>query len=223
MSPGRAPPRGPVRRWTCARAAPYGTPGSVPAAGGPARTGERVHARSGASASTRSGGPTVGDRRSVPEPSSVGGSPMGGRDPWAGFAAGPPSGSYPRLGNGSDAPGDDRAVADLARRLQDRVDGQEALLERVAVLAQLSDDRARIAELRDIGRRLHREGVVATLHCPAALVTAQGGGDPWYLGDSTHLMNSTSSDSTHLMASALPGSSLPTRGSQRNSADELFS
>jgi len=304
----------------------------------------------------------VGDMRSVPEPSSVGGSPMGGRDPWAGFAAGPSSGSYPRLGNGSDAPGDDRAVADLARRLQDRVDGQEALLERVAVLAQLSDDRARIAELRDIGRRLrrdseallllcgsdpgvhrgaphtvsavlgdavalvdepsratvhpapqatlsttaavelrhlvaelvdeaaaaspgarvevdarlepdgalrvevlvagrgwtdalggtgggrgrtsrvaerlarrstggirlerplidHREGVVATLHCPAALVTAQGGGDPWYLGDSTHLMNSTSPDSTHLMASALPGSSLPTRGGRRNSGDELF-
>jgi hypothetical protein len=304
----------------------------------------------------------VGDMRSVPEPSSVGGSPMGGRDPWAGFAAGPSSGSYPRLGNGSDAPGDDRAVADLARRLQDRVDGQEALLERVAVLAQLSDDRARIAELRDIGRRLrrdseallllcgsdpgvhrgaphtvsavlgdavalvdepsratvhpapqatlsttaavelrhlvaelvdeaaaaspgarvevdarlepdgalrvevlvagrgwtdalggtgsgagrtsrvaerlarrssggirlerplidHREGVVATLHCPAALVTAQGGGDPWYLGDSTHLMNSTSPDSTHLMASTLPGSSLPTRGSRRNSGDELF-
>ena len=68
----------------------------------------------------------------------------------------------------------------------------------------------------------HREGVVATLHCPAALVTAQGGGDPWYLGDSTHLMNSTSPDSTHLMASALPGSSLPTRGGRRNSGDELF-
>src|SRR6185295_10493883 len=57
---------------------------------------------------------------------------------------------------GSDAPGDDRAVADLARRLQDRVDGQEALLERVAVLAQLSDDRARIAELCGSDPGVHR-------------------------------------------------------------------
>src|ERR1044072_4830246 len=140
MSPGRAPPRGPVRRWTCARAAPYGTPGSVPAAGGPARTGDRVHARSGASASTRSGGPTVGDMRSVPHARSVGG---GGRGPWAGLRAGPSPGSYPRLGNGSDAAGDDRAVADLARRLQDRVDGQEALVERVAGVGALSADRGR--------------------------------------------------------------------------------
>ena len=90
---------------------------------------------------------------------------MGGRDPWAGFAAGPSSGSYPKLGNGSDAPGDNRAVADLARRLQDRVDGQEALLERVAVLAQLADDRARIAELRDIGRRLRRDSEALLLLC----------------------------------------------------------
>jgi hypothetical protein len=277
---------------------------------------------------------------------------MGGRDPWAGFAAGPSSGSYPRLGNGSDAPGDDRAVADLARRLQDRVDGQEALLERVAVLAQLSDDRARIAELRDISRRLRRdseallllcgadpgvhrgaphtvsavlgdavalvdepsravvrpappatlasgaavelrhlvaelvdeaaaaspgarvevdarlepdgalvvdvlvagrgwtdalsrarggtdgtsrvaerlarrssggirlerplidqrEGVIATLRCPAALVTGQGGGDPWYLAG----------DSSSLMTSALPSTTLQVRSGPRNGNDDLF-
>ena len=84
----------------------------------------------------------MNDMRSVPEPSSV-----GGRDPWAGFAAGPSSGSYPSsgpaFGNGSDALGDDRAAADLARRLQDRIDGQEALLDASLSLAQLSDDRAR--------------------------------------------------------------------------------
>ena len=103
----------------------------------------------------------MGDMRSVPEPSSV-----GGRDPWAGFAAGPSSGSYPstppRLGEPA---GDDRAVVDLARRLQDRVDGQEALLDRVALLAQLSDDRARIAELRDISRRLRRDSEALLLLC----------------------------------------------------------
>ena len=108
----------------------------------------------------------MNDMRSVPEPSSV-----GGRDPWAGFAAGPSSGSYPSsgpaFGNGSDALGDDRAAADLARRLQDRIDGQEALLDRVALLAQLSDDRARIAELRDISRRLRRDSEALLLLCGA--------------------------------------------------------
>ena len=109
----------------------------------------------------------MADMRSVSEPSSVGGSAMGGRDPWAGFAAGPSSGSYPTLGNGSEARGDDRPVADLARRLQDRVDGQESLLDRVAVLAQLADDRARIAELRDITRRLRRDSEALLLLCGA--------------------------------------------------------
>jgi hypothetical protein len=304
----------------------------------------------------------VSDMRSVPEPSSVGGSPMGRRDPWAGFAAGPSSGSHPGFGNAPDAPGDDRAVADLARRLQDRVDGQEALLDRVAVLAQLADDRARIAELRDISRRLRRdseallllcgtdpgvhrgaphtvsavlgdavalvdepsramvrpappatlaagaavelrhlvaelvdeaaaaspgarvevdarlepdgallvdvlvagrgwtdalagsrsgtdrtsrvaerlarrssggirlerplidqrEGVIATLRCPAALVTGQGGGDPWYLaGDSASLMTSALPSSA-LAGSPLAGSTLQVRGAPRNGGDELF-
>ena len=103
----------------------------------------------------------MGDMRSVPEPS-----PVGGRDPWAGFAAGPSSGSYPSTPSRSSEPaGDDRAVVDLARRLQDRVDGQEALLDRVAQLAQLSDDRARIAELRDIGRRLRRDSEALLLLC----------------------------------------------------------
>src|SRR4029079_14429605 len=61
----------------------------------------------------------------------------------------------------------DRPVADLARRLQDRVDGQEWLLDRVAVLAQLADDRARIAELRDITRRLRRDSEALLLLCGA--------------------------------------------------------
>jgi hypothetical protein len=92
---------------------------------------------------------------------------VGGRDPWAGFAAGPSSGSYPSAARRVDgaAAVDDRAVSDLARRLQDRVDGQEALLDRVALLAQLADDRARIAELREISRRLRRDSEALLLLC----------------------------------------------------------
>ena len=136
----------------------------------------------------------MADMRSVSEPSSVGGSAMGGRDPWAGFAAGPSSGSYPALGNGSEARGDDRPVADLARRLQDRVDGQEALLDRVAVLAQLADDRARIAELRDITRRLRRDSEALLLLCGADPGVHRGAPHtvPTVLGDAVALADEPS-------------------------------
>jgi hypothetical protein len=136
----------------------------------------------------------VADMRSVSEPSSVGGSAMGGRDPWAGFAAGPSSGSYPTLGNGSEVRGDDRPVADLARRLQDRVDGQEALLDRVAVLAQLADDRARIAELRDITRRLRRDSEALLLLCGADPGVHRGAPHtvPTVLGDAVALVDEPS-------------------------------
>jgi hypothetical protein len=119
---------------------------------------------------------------------------MGGRDPWAGFAAGPSSGSYPTLGNGSEVRGDDRPVADLARRLQDRVDGQEALLDRVAVLAQLADDRARIAELRDITRRLRRDSEALLLLCGADPGVHRGAPHtvPTVLGDAVALVDEPS-------------------------------
>ena len=135
----------------------------------------------------------MNDMRSVPEPSSV-----GGRDPWAGFAAGPSSGSYPSsgpvFGNGSDTLGDDRAAADLARRLQDRIDGQEALLDRVALLAQLSDDRARIAELRDISRRLRRDSEALLLLCGADPGVHRGAPHtvPAVLGDAVGLADEPS-------------------------------
>src|SRR3954454_1429821 len=117
--------------------------------------------------------------RSVPEPSSAVGSPVTGRDPWAGFGAGPSfRGRRPAEGanGGSDREpdrdldrdsDDERAVADLARRLQDRVDGQEALLDRVVDLAQRPDDRARVSELRDVTRRLRRDSEALMLLCGA--------------------------------------------------------
>src|SRR3954454_3103477 len=117
--------------------------------------------------------------RSVPEPSSAVGSPVTGRDPWAGFGAGPSfRGRRPAEGanGGSDREpdrdldrdsDDERAVADLARRLQDRVDGQEALLDRVVDLAQRPDDRARVSELRDVTRRLRRDSEALLLLCGA--------------------------------------------------------
>jgi hypothetical protein len=58
-------------------------------------------------------------------------------------------------------------VADLARRLQDRVDGQEALLDRVADLLAHPDDRARMAELRDVTRRMRRDSEALLLLCGA--------------------------------------------------------
>lgn len=151
----------------------------------------------------------MADMRSVSEPSSVGGSAMGGRDPWAGFAAGPSSGSYPTLGNGSEARGDDRPVADLARRLQDRVDGQEALLDRVAVLAQLADDRARIAELRDITRRLRRDSEALLLLCGADPGVHRGAPHtvPTVLGDAVALVDEPSRVSVaHAPSATLSGS-----------------
>jgi hypothetical protein len=112
----------------------------------------------------------VADMRSVPEPDgSVGGSSVPGRDPWAGFGTGPTSsGRYPVGGNGrGTGAGDDRAVADLLRRLQDRVDGQESLLDRMADLAQRPDDRVRVSELRDVSRRLRRDSEALLLLCGA--------------------------------------------------------
>ena len=97
----------------------------------------------------------MSDMRSIPEPSSVGGGSATGRDPWAGFGAGPPARSYP-VGDPAGDP-DEGAAVDLARRLQDRVDGQVALLDRVTDLAQRPDDRARLAELRDTARRMRRD------------------------------------------------------------------
>jgi hypothetical protein len=112
----------------------------------------------------------VADMRSVPEPNgSVGGSSVAGRDPWAGFGAGATtSGRYPAAGNGrGPGTGDDRALGDLARRLQDRVDGQESLLDRFADIAQRPDDRVRISELRDVSRRLRRDSEALLLLCGA--------------------------------------------------------
>jgi hypothetical protein len=135
----------------------------------------------------------VGDMRSVPEPSSVGGGPVSGRDPWAGFPAGPTYGSRPANGGG-DAGGDDRAVADLARRLQDRVDGQEALLERVADLAAHPDDRARVAELRDVTRRMRRDSEALLLLCGADPGVHRGAPHtvPAVLGDAVALVDEPS-------------------------------
>ena len=85
-------------------------------------------------------------------------------------------------------------MADLARRLQDRVDGQEALLDRVAVLAQLADDRARIAELRDITRRLRRDSEALLLLCGADPGVHRGAPHtvPTVLGDAVALVDEPS-------------------------------
>ncbi len=96
----------------------------------------------------------MSDMRSVPDPGSTGGTGTG-RDPWAGFGAGPPPRGRPVGGNG--VGDDDPGVVHLVRRLRDRVDGQDALLERVAELARRPDDRARLAELRDTSRRMRRD------------------------------------------------------------------
>jgi hypothetical protein len=85
-------------------------------------------------------------------------------------------------------------VADLARRLQDRVDGQEALLDRVALLAQLADDRARIAELHDISRRLRRDSEALLLLCGAEPGVHRGAPHtvPAVLGDAVALADEPS-------------------------------
>ena len=111
----------------------------------------------------------MGDMRPAPEPSSVGGSPVTGRDLWAGFGARPSSGALfaGAGGNGAGDSRDERAVADLVRRLQDRVDGQEALLDRVADLLAYPDDRARMVELRNVTRRMRRDSEALLLLCGA--------------------------------------------------------
>jgi hypothetical protein len=122
----------------------------------------------------------------------VGGGPAAGRDPWAGFGAGPTYG--PRPTNGGGESGDDRAVADLARRLQDRVDGQEALLERVADLVQHPDDRTRVAELRDVTRRMRRDSEALLLLCGADPGVHRGAPHtvPAVLGDAVALVDEPS-------------------------------
>src|ERR687889_877010 len=100
--------------------------------------------------------------RSVPEPGGSVGGPGNGDDPWAHFAAAPPStSSYPSSGYRSIAnghgesgsfDGDDRALADVARRLYDRIDAHESQLGRAAELTQWSDDRARLVEVREAAR-----------------------------------------------------------------------
>ena len=111
----------------------------------------------------------MADMRSVPEHSSAVGNPATARDPWAGFGTGPRQRRHGANG-GHDTdpdPADERAVVDLARRLQDRVDGQESLLDRVAGLAQRSEDHARMSELRDTTRRLRRDSEALLLLCGA--------------------------------------------------------
>src|ERR687894_3149103 len=109
--------------------------------------------------------------RSVPEPSSAVGGPEPGADP-----------------------ADGRAVAEVARRLQDRVDGQEALLDRVADLAQRSDDRARMSELRDAPRRLRRDSEALLLLCGADPGVHRGASHtvPSVLGDAVALADEPS-------------------------------
>jgi hypothetical protein len=124
----------------------------------------------------------------------VGGGSAAGRDPWAGFGAGPASGGRFRASGGNGAgsdPGDERAVADVARRLQDRVDGQEALVDRVADLALRPDDRARVAELRDAVRRMRRDSEALLLLCGADPGVHRGGPltVPAVLGDAVALVD----------------------------------
>jgi hypothetical protein len=142
----------------------------------------------------------VADMRSAPDPSSAVGSPATGRDPWSGFGAGPSSRARQSVPGTNGAPdpavelADERAVADLARRLQDRVDGQEALLDRVADLAQRSDDRARMSELRDTTRRLRRDSEALLLLCGADPGVHRGASHtvPSVLGDAVALADEPS-------------------------------
>ena len=137
----------------------------------------------------------MGDMRSVPEHSSAVGGPVTGRDPWAGFGAGPSVRPQRTLeANGVGDPDDERAVADLARRLQDRVDGQEALLDRIADLAQRPDERARVSELRDTTHRMRRDSEALLLLCGADPGVHRGSahGVPAVLGDAVALADEPS-------------------------------
>src|SRR4051812_44902846 len=95
--------------------------------------------------------------RSVPEP----GSSVAGGEPWP--ARSDPFGTLAGPGVGNDG----WALADLARRLQDRVDDQEALLDGAADLALDPHDRARVAQAGAVARRLRRDGEVLLLMCGA--------------------------------------------------------
>ena len=129
------------------------------------------------------------DMRSVPGP----GGNRTARDPWAGF--GTPQ-RRPRTANGDAADGhggDARDVADLARRLLGRLDGQEALLRQAADLAARPEDRARVGELHDAARRARREGE-ALLLLSGADTGARGGPRPVpvVLGDALALVDEPS-------------------------------
>jgi hypothetical protein len=144
--------------------------------------------------------------RSAPEPSSAAGGPAGRRDPWAGFGAGPPSRAGRPTGAGAlGDPDDEQAVVDLVRRLQDRVDGQETLLDRVADLAR-PDERARVSELRDAARRLRRDSEALLLLCGADPGVHRGAAHtvPSVLGDAVALVDEPS----RVALRAVPGATL---------------
>lgn len=132
------------------------------------------------------------DMRSVP---GSGGNRTAG-DPWAGFGVrqyGSPHG-FRAANGGGDPAGDDRDVADLARRLLDRLDGQESLLRQAADLAARPDDRARVGELHDAARRMRRDGE-ALLLLSGAEPGARGGAPrpvPAVLGDALALADDPS-------------------------------
>jgi hypothetical protein len=86
---------------------------------------------------------------------------VAGGEPWPGRSD--PFGTLGGPGVGNDG----WALADLARRLQERVDDQEALLDRAADLALDPHDRARLEQAREAARRLRRDSEVLLLMCGA--------------------------------------------------------
>ena len=74
------------------------------------------------------------------------------------------------------------------------MDGQEALLARVADLAQFPDDRARLAELRDVARRMRRDSEALLLLCGADPGVHRGTPHtvPAVLGDAVALVDEPS-------------------------------
>jgi hypothetical protein len=97
-------------------------------------------------------------------------------------------------------------VADLARRVQDRVDGQDALLDRVADLVQRPDDRARVAEVRGISRRLRRDSEALLLLCGADPGVHRGASHtvPAVLGDAVALVD----EPTRVAVASAPSATL---------------
>jgi len=78
----------------------------------------------------------------------------------------------------------------------------------------------------------HREGLVATVTCPAALVTGHSGGDPWHLpgspfggrsfGTETGFGTDAGFGDAHLLTAALPSASPYGAADRPGGADELF-